>query len=153
MDEFATADQEVKKQNRRAWRIFAGMFTVLLGLLVFVVFKDEPPPDNAWLLPKFMPEGGERNPLVVFIEAVQAHRVNGYNDLLRAAQDHQEGQEPAMQAFVHRNSSSIAALDALLETDPSLCRWPCGEAKDGIMAKLPFLSQFTGVASDYFSER
>ncbi len=126
--------------NRRGWRnifILTGIVLIALG---FLIFKDDAPPDDAWILPKFSSAVEGKNPLAVFIVELKKHPLQGSKEAPSSREFGDKDKEPAMREFVQKNESVSLAFDELMKTDPATWRWP------GIDDKINFTFSFSGLS-------
>lgn len=124
MSELLEAHEENARANRRGWRNFFILFGIVVIALGFFIFKDDAPPDDAWMLPKFMPVGKGQNPLAAFIETIKKHPLQGTKEAPQSRDYGDKSKEPAMREFVQKNEDAIRAFDELMKTDPATWRWP-----------------------------
>lgn len=75
MSDLVAKLEDDARANRRGRRNFLILFGLVLIALGFYIFKDDAPPDDAWMLPKFTPVSGGKNPLAVFIEVIKEHPI------------------------------------------------------------------------------
>lgn len=132
--------QIVKEHPRRPWWVMGIIITVLLFFIGRMIFMDDAPPDDAWLLPKIPPESAEKNPLAVFCETLAAHPIEGYSDLIKGGKKFENISTEVMQAFVEKHAIQLAAFDKLLRTNPVDWAWP-GLNKDiSAITTYPYLT-------------
>lgn len=138
MSESATINECRRRISffRRPWVVMGGITVLLLGALVYVFFKDGPPPDDADLLPVFRPGGGPDNPLAVFCREMEKQNLDDWRLLPAEAQNLERGQEAVLQAFLEKHEAELALFEGLMRSDAASWQWP---AVDGAMgAKTPF---------------
>ena len=140
MSELLEKHEDDVRANRRGWRKFFILFGLVIIALRFYIFKDEAPPDDAWMLPKFTPGGEGKNPLAVFIDASKNHPLQGTKEAPNPKDFGDKDKEPAMREFVQKNESAIRSFDELMKTDPVTWRWP------GIDEKMTFSSSISGLS-------
>ncbi len=128
------------RANRRGWRNIFILFGLVIIALGFYIFKDDAPPDDAWILPKFTPGCEGKNPLAVFIEAIKNHPLQGTKEAPPTKNFGDKSKEPAMREFVQKNEDAIRSFDELMKTDPVTWRWP------GIDEKMTFSSSISGLS-------
>ncbi len=119
-----TLQQTEKARTRRPWLVIGIIISALLLFIGCMIFMDDAPPDDAWLLPKIPPESAEKNPLVVFCETLRAHPIEGYDDLIKVAKEFKNISTEDMRAFVEKHALQSEAFDKLMQTDPATWRWP-----------------------------
>ena len=113
-------------RDRRPWLIL-GSFIVgtLVALVWLIAFHDDPPPDDAHLMPQRSERGGNTNPLAVY--CITMERSGIVRDFYQLSNEARTGEPAAMEearTFLLAHQAELAAFQALMATDASTWQWP-----------------------------
>jgi hypothetical protein len=140
-------DEEEKKHTRRGWKILGGLTVALLVFAAVILVIDDSLEDNSALLPSFTPGGGKENALAVFTREILANPVTGYLELPTDVKAKKPGTEPAMRAFVDKQTEPRKAFDKLMASDPASWRWPDVEQNLTMDANVSYLAKCQELAN------
>lgn len=136
-DPLLSEDENLQRRDtRRAWWLIAGSAVLILLFAVFLYMRDESPPDDGWLLPKFTTPAGKANPLMDYIFEVQKLPQNKKESLNSRELNLLPGTEPSVEAFLAQRSDVLAAWQKLLQTDAASWGYPRPEPTDPFHHKL-----------------
>jgi hypothetical protein len=124
--------------HRRPWMIMGGIALFALGLLGFVYFKDDPPPEDRDLIPLFTPGGGPDNPLAVFCREMEVlHYADAWYKVSPEAKAWHKGSEAELQRFLDKYAAGQRLFDELMRTDAAAWRWPGVDENMDVTKPLP----------------
>jgi hypothetical protein len=133
----AVDDSRTPPLHRRPWLIMGGIALLVVGLLAYVYFKDDPPPDDADLMPDPAPTANPANPLAVFCRDMNKHDLSDWERTLpRDMKDLDRGDDAKLEAYLSSHVAEQELFERLMRTDPKLWRWPGVDASLGSKTDL-----------------
>ena len=118
---------EPGKVRRRMWVV--GILLLALGALTWeLIYHDDPPPDDADLVPHWSERGGDANPLAVLCSTLGSSPIRDYERLPHAVTACEPGQEAAIERYLATQSLALDAFRAIVQTDRTRWQWPEREA-------------------------
>ena len=123
----APSEAEAKMRRRRPWLILCGLFILGLGVLGWLMFfHDDPPPDDADLIPQWSERGGKANPLAVFCDAISTSNIDlaWWPFLQKIRREDKPMPVAEKAALLEAHRAELDTLQVLLRTDPVTWQWP-----------------------------
>lgn len=118
-----------------------GLFLLLCGLLICVYFADDPPFDDAHLLPTFPAATGSENGLTVFCRKMPNPSNDHWGDLPSNFMElKKEDHQSKVDVFLGKCENETALFEELLNSDPTAWRWPDVDEKISPSAPLGYLT-------------
>lgn len=95
----------------------SGVVVLVVGILVYVYFKDDPVPDDSDVLPVFTPERGPNNPLSVFCREMEGYDFSSYHALPIEARLKPMEHAVAVREFLSGQATLVASFDRLMQSN------------------------------------
>lgn len=136
-----------KKTHRRPWLILGGLFLTALGVLGWLVaIHDDPPPDDAHLMPQWSERGGSANPLAVFCSRLEHSRIHAHMyDVPIMVRQGFPAHTAEVQAVLDAHKREMEAFDILMGTDPRTWQWDIATSLESAEAGSPSRYPIEGV--------
>lgn len=113
---------DARRQSRAVWSVALSLLALtMIGPVVFLAIYDGPAPDDTLMKPDWtsVGKGTDPSPLAKFIEALRMPTDPSSEPFWMLVP-----LTPEQEQFQADHSSAFAAVDALLDTDPSTWIWP-----------------------------
>jgi|GEM_PF-5572667 len=137
--------QTERSQFRTALLLIVGLLVILIGVTIFVFFKDAPPPEDRHLLPADLNAVDNTNPLAKFADFILQNPPTGLKELSPEVELGIRGAEEEMQDLLNANAHILKLWDSLSETDPATWRWPIDKSTRTSVQGSKYLSECLNV--------
>lgn len=122
-----SASVEAKRQTRKAWMFLLATLIVILGVGVILFLRDDPPPEDSWMMPERTVGGGPDNPLAVFCRELEKPEIVAEMGSIFDLNKKSSRTTDSLRAVISQNDRVIALWDQLVATDSTEWRWPVAE--------------------------